>query len=86
MRASVTRSASLKSLRSRTHRNLCAVLVEARKGARLSQDELARRLRRSQSFVAKIEVGERRVDVLEFIEIARVLNRDPAELLSHVLG
>jgi len=76
----------LKSLRSRTHRNLCAVLVEARKGAELSQEELARRLRRSQSFIAKIEVGERRLDVLEFIEIARALNRDPSELLSHVLG
>ena len=76
----------MKSLRSRTHRNLCAVLVEARKGAGLSQEELARRLRRSQSFIAKIEVGERRLDVLEFIEIARALNRDPSELLSHVLG
>jgi transcriptional regulator with XRE-family HTH domain len=62
------------------------VLVEARKGAELSQEELARRLRRSQSFIAKIEVGERRLDVLEFIEIARALNRDPSELLSHVLG
>ena len=76
----------MKSLRSRIHRNLCAVLVEARKGAELSQEELARRLRRSQSFIAKIEVGERRLDVLEFIEIARALNRDPSELLSHVLG
>lgn len=76
----------MKSLRSRTHRNLCAVLVEARKSAELSQEELARRLRRSQSFIAKIEVGERRLDVLEFIEIARALNRDPSELLSHVLG
>ena len=76
----------MKSLRSRTHRNLCAVLVEARKGAELSQEELARRLRRSQSFIAKIEVGERRLDVLEFIEIARALNRDPSELLSRVLG
>ena len=76
----------MKSLRSRTHQALCAALVEARKGAKLSQQELARRLRRSQSFVAKIEVGERRLDVLEFIEIARALNQDPAELLSRVLG
>lgn len=76
----------MKSLRSRTHQALCAALVEARKSAKLSQQELARRLRRSQSFVAKIEVGERRLDVLEFIEIARALNRGPAELLSHVLG
>lgn len=60
-------------------------LVEARKGAGLSQHDLARRLKRSQSFIAKLEVGERRLDVVEFIEIARALGREPAELLSRVL-
>lgn len=59
--------------------------MEARKSAGLSQQELARRLKRSQSFVAKLEVGERRVDVVEFIEIARALGKEPTELLSRVL-
>jgi transcriptional regulator with XRE-family HTH domain len=59
--------------------------VQARKGAGLSQHELARKLKRSQSFIAKIEVGERRIDVVEFIEIARALGREPAELLSRAL-
>jgi transcriptional regulator with XRE-family HTH domain len=59
--------------------------VEARKTAGLSQQELARRLKRSQSFIAKLEVGERRVDVVEFIEIARALGKEPTELLSRVL-
>jgi transcriptional regulator with XRE-family HTH domain len=59
--------------------------VEARKSAGLSQQELARRLKRSQSFIAKLEVGERRVDVVEFIEIARALGKEPTELLSRVL-
>jgi len=59
--------------------------VEARKSAGLSQQELARRLKRSQSFIAKLEVGERRVDVVEFIEIARALGKQPTELLSRVL-
>jgi transcriptional regulator with XRE-family HTH domain len=75
----------LKSLRSRTHRALCAALVEARKAAGLSQHELAKRLGRSQSFIAKIEVGERRVDVVEFVEIARAVGHEPAELLSRAL-
>lgn len=75
----------MKSLRSRTHRALRIVLVQARKDARLSQQELAKRLRRSQSFVAKIEGGERRVDLVEFIEIARALGREPNELLSRVM-
>jgi transcriptional regulator with XRE-family HTH domain len=64
---------------------LCAVLVEARKGAGISQQELARRLKRSQSFIAKIEVGERRIDVVEFIEVARALGREPTELLARAL-
>ena len=76
---------ALKSLRTRTHRILCAALVQARKGAGLSQHELAHKLKRSQSFIAKIEVGERRIDVVEFIEIARALGREPAELLSRAL-
>jgi hypothetical protein len=42
-------------------------------------------LKRSQSFIAKIEVGERRIDVVEFIEIARALGREPVELLSRAL-
>ena len=44
-----------------------------------------RRLKRSQSFIAKIEVGERRIDVVEFIEIARALGREPADLLARAL-
>ncbi|MHB1871972.1 MAG: helix-turn-helix domain-containing protein [Steroidobacteraceae bacterium] len=64
---------------------LCATLVEARKEAGISQQELARRLKRSQSFIAKIEVGERRIDVVEFIEIARALGREPVDLLAHAL-
>ena len=83
--APASRSAPLKPLRTRTHRALCAALVAARKSAGLSQQELARRLKRSQSFVAKIEVGERRIDVVEFIEIARALGQEPAELLSHAI-
>ena len=75
----------MKSLRTRTHRMLCATLVEARKEAGISQQELARRLKRSQSFIAKIEVGERRIDVVEFIEIARALGREPVDPLAHAL-
>jgi transcriptional regulator with XRE-family HTH domain len=61
------------------------VLVAARKGAGLSQEELARRLKRSQSFVAKMETGERRIDVVEFVEIARALGQEPTELLARAL-
>ncbi len=47
------------------------MLVEARKSAGLKQVDLATLLRRPQSYVSKYERGERRLDVIEFLEIAR---------------
>jgi hypothetical protein len=41
-------------------------------------------LGRPQSFVAKYEGGERRLDVIELIEVARVLGADPARLVRKV--
>ena len=75
----------LKSLRSPRHRALCATLVAARKASRLSQHELARRLKTSQTVIARIEIGERRIDVVEFIDLARALKLDPREVLSQLM-
>lgn len=57
------------------------LLVETRKQAGVTQVELAKRLGRPQSFVAKYENGERRLDVAEYITIARELGADPNDLL-----
>jgi transcriptional regulator with XRE-family HTH domain len=75
----------LKSLRSRRHRALCAALVAARKTAHLSQHELAMRLKTSQTVIARIEIGERRIDVIEFIDLARTLRIDPREVLAQLM-
>lgn len=58
------------------------LLVEARRKAGLTQVDLARRLGRPQSFVSKFERGERRLDVVEFLDIAQVLAVDPSEFLT----
>ena len=60
------------------------LLVEARKGTGLSQVDLAKRLSRPQSFVSKFERGERRLDVIEFLEIAEALGVDSYKFLSKV--
>jgi predicted transcriptional regulator len=73
-----------KSIHRDSYKLLCALLVARRKEAGLSQYDLARKLNRPQSFVAKIEVGERRIDVLEFLDITRALNADPFEILHAV--
>ena len=74
----------MKSLRSREHRTLIAMLVDARRRAGLTQQELAARLRKPQSFVSKYETGERRLDVPEFIRVARCLGTDPAEFIARI--
>ena len=60
------------------------LLVEARKEAGLTQVDLAKKLSRPQSFVSKFERGERRLDVIEFLDIAEALNVDPYKFLSRV--
>jgi len=59
-----------RSRRSPRYARLCHLLVEARQAAGLTQVELAERLCRPQSFVSKYESGERRLDVVEFLEVA----------------
>lgn len=62
--------------------------IEAIKAARIdkgvSQRELARRLDKPPSFVNKIELLERRIDVLEFIAVAEALDMKPTKLLEQV--
>jgi transcriptional regulator with XRE-family HTH domain len=74
-----------KSLRSAEHRALLDLLVQARDNAGLTQQQVAKRLRKPQSFVAKYEGGERRLDVLEFISVARALDADPVKILRALM-
>lgn len=75
----------MKTLRSREHRALQRVLREAREAAGLTQTQLASRLGKEQSYVAKNEGGERRVDVVEFVRIAKACGADPLALLRTIL-
>ena len=56
-------------------------MIAARKAAGLTQQDLAQRLKKPQSFVAKYEGGERRVDVVEFLAITRAIGTDPVRIL-----
>lgn len=70
-----------KSLGSPRHKALIALLVEKREAAGLTQAQLAEKLGEYQSFVARLESGQRRVDVVEFLELATVLRFDPSAAL-----
>jgi len=73
-----------KTLRSARHRRLIEMLVEARERSGLTQSELASRLGRYQSVVAAIEGGGRRIDLVEFLEIADALEIDATVVLKAV--
>ena len=75
-----------KSTHTPQHRILVERLVAARKEAGLTQRGLADRLDRPQSFVAKYESGERRLDVVEFVEISKHLNVDPHSIIDSIAG
>ena len=74
-----------KSVHSSDQAAFCALMVEARKKAGLTQAALARRLKRPQSFVAKYEGGERRLDVVEFMAVSRAIGADPVRILRALL-
>jgi ribosome-binding protein aMBF1 (putative translation factor) len=73
-----------KTIRSTGQVALCQALVDARIKAGLSQKELADKLRHHQSFVARVESGERRIDVVELIALSRAIGFNPFEVLEIV--
>ena len=63
------------SLHSERYKHLLERLREARLQVELTQVEVARRLRRPQSYVSKCESGERRIDVIELAEFANLYRK-----------
>jgi len=70
-----------KTIHSPAHKTFCSLLREERQRAGLSQTMLAEKLNKPQSFVAKIEMGERRVDLLELLTIITAMGTDPVRFI-----
>ena len=73
-----------KTLGTARHEALIKILVEEREASGLTQMELARKMGEYQSFVARLESGQRRVDVVEFLKLAEILGFDPHETLKEL--
>jgi transcriptional regulator with XRE-family HTH domain len=73
-----------KTLGSPRHKALIDLLIQKREAIGMTQTDLAEALGEYQSFVARLESGQRRVDVIEFLELAQVLRFDPVEALRTV--
>lgn len=73
-----------KTLRSPRHLRLIQLIVDKRKAAGFSQADLAKAIDRYQSVVAAIESGGRRLDVIEFLDLAETIGFDPHDILNEV--
>jgi transcriptional regulator with XRE-family HTH domain len=71
-----------KTLRSKENDALIELLVSVRKQQDMTQRDLADAIKRPQSFVGRFESSERRLDVVEFVAVARALKQDPVELFA----
>ena len=66
------------------YRAAVATLRAAREAQKLSQREVARRLGKPVSFLNKIELLERRIDILEFVQVCRALGIQPGEMMAQI--
>lgn len=73
-----------KTLRTPAHAALMGALINQRKACGMTQQQLANALQRPQSYVAKIETGERRIDAVEIVEWALLFEVDVGLLLKPV--
>lgn len=71
----------MKTIYHPTYQLLIKHLIELRKIKGLTQLMLAKRLDKPQSYIAKIEGFERKVDVLEFVELCQMLDVSASEVI-----
>ncbi len=71
-------------LKDQRYEILRVALTEERKKKDLKQSEIAAFLGKPQSFVSKYESGERRLNVIEFIDVCKALSIDPTKILKKV--
>ena len=64
-----------KTIYSREHKGLVAKLKQAREAAGLQQIDVARLLKRTQSYVSKLESGQRRVDIVQLKTLAKIYKK-----------
>ncbi len=74
----------MKSTHTEQYRSLLALMRSSRQERGITQQELARRLGKPQSYVSKAEMGERRLDVVEFLQFMRAIEGEPMAVLRQL--
>lgn len=75
----------MKTVFTERYKLFLSFLISARETKGLSQHQLAKKLKKPQSFVSKYERAERRLDVIEFLDIAKALEIDPYDIMGEIL-
>jgi transcriptional regulator with XRE-family HTH domain len=71
----------MKSIHSKEYQQVLEALISARKERQILQTDLAQRIGKPQSFVSKIEGRERRLDIVEFVDVCRAIGVNPVSML-----
>jgi DNA-binding transcriptional regulator YiaG len=74
-----------KSVFTARYKLLLSILVSIREDKGLSQRALSEKLKRTPTYVSKYERGERRLDVIEFLNIVKILEADPYEIIRKII-
>ena len=72
----------MKNIHNHDYKKLLTALVEHRKLQKLTQVQVAKHLHKPQSYISKIEQGDRRIDILEFVKLCNAINASPCFLLE----
>ncbi|TDK29810.1 XRE family transcriptional regulator [Rhizobium deserti] len=73
-----------KTLYTNRHKKLVELLIEHRKSMGKTQADVTKALNRHQSYIANIENVDRRVDVIELLDLAEAIGFDPHQVLDAV--
>ena len=73
------------SRRSPRQARLQELLKSGRLAVGLKQEEVARRLKRPQSFVSNYEAGERRLNAIELIDVCEAIKVDPRAIVEELM-
>ncbi len=75
-----------KSVFTDSYRQLLTILIDARKAKNLTQQVLAEHLGKPQSYVSKYESAERRLDVIEFLDVTKAIGIDPLPIIRELMS
>ncbi|MCI1898366.1 MAG: helix-turn-helix domain-containing protein [Enterobacter sp.] len=72
------------SVYSDEYQRVINALKKARKEKGITQAQLAEAFGKPQSFIAKVENGERRLDVVEFVHLAQLIGFEPTNVINSI--